>query len=106
MRVKLLISILVVAAIFLFIPFAAMASEGHEDDAPTIEIVEQAIEKLEAGEFVEAEEDLQGVVVSEHHEGVRIDLVKQALAALENGEEDEAMELLKKSIESVGSGKH
>ena len=106
MRIKLFTSIMLISTLVFFLPLVAVASGEHDDEHPPKEVVEQAIEKLEEGEFVEAEEDLQGILSVEHHEGVKIELVKQALTALEEGEEEKAIELLKGSIEKKEGDKH
>lgn len=106
MRVKLIASITLMGALFLFLPMTALAAGAHEEEHSLVEVVEQAIEKLEEGEFVEAEDDLRGIVGSEHAEGVNIELVKQALEALEDAEEDKAVILLKESIEGAGGDAH
>jgi outer membrane protein assembly factor BamD (BamD/ComL family) len=106
MKVKLITAITLMSALLLFLPLAAFAAGEHEDEHPPIEVVEHAIEKLEEGEFVEAEDDLRGIVESEHTEEVNIELVRQALAALEDAEEDKAILLLKQSIEGKGGDAH
>lgn len=99
MRIGSIAAIILLSALLL--PMTALASGDHEGGHPPGEVVQEAIEMLEGGQFVEAEDELRGIVNTEEPEGVNLELVREALTALEEAEEDRAIDLLKRSIEGL-----
>ncbi|MFQ6111347.1 MAG: hypothetical protein ACE5LX_04860 [Nitrospinota bacterium] len=96
MKKRLALAISFVFAISLLIPAAGLADGKHPGAAKTIL---HAIEKLEEGEFIEAEEEIREALGAKDQKGVKTELVRKALTALEEGNEAEALKLLKGSVE-------
>lgn len=95
MKKRLVLAISFIFAVSMLTPTLGLANGKHAGAAET---VRHAIEKLEEGEFIVAEEEIREALGAKDQKGVKTEILQKALAALEEGKEDEALKLLKSSI--------